>query len=100
MPCLWAPTLPQPGDDSASAPAGLPRENLLVLDIFFEALNYETIEQKKAYEVAGLLGEWCDGAGEPRGGGQPRCSSALFVLPSCSGEKGANQGPASVWQLG
>ncbi|ETE58724.1 Amiloride-sensitive cation channel 3, partial [Ophiophagus hannah] len=32
-------------------------ENLLVLDIFFEALNYETIEQKKAYEVAGLLGE-------------------------------------------
>lgn len=29
-----------------------------MLDIFFEALNYETIEQKKAYEVAGLLGEW------------------------------------------
>lgn len=35
------------------------RENILVLDIFFEALNYETIEQKKAYEVAGLLGEIC-----------------------------------------
>ncbi|XP_065510502.1 acid-sensing ion channel 1 isoform X1 [Caloenas nicobarica] len=34
-------------------------ENILVLDIFFEALNYETIEQKKAYEVAGLLGERC-----------------------------------------
>lgn len=33
------------------------RENILVLDIFFEALNYEKIEQKKAYEVAGLLGE-------------------------------------------
>ncbi|XP_070800512.1 acid-sensing ion channel 3 [Pituophis catenifer annectens] len=32
-------------------------ENLLVLDIFFEALNYETIEQKKAYEVASLLGD-------------------------------------------
>eukprot|EP00062_Callorhinchus_milii_P026861 gi/632989480/ref/XP_007883671.1/ PREDICTED: acid-sensing ion channel 1-like [Callorhinchus milii] len=32
-------------------------ENVLVLDIFFEALNYETIEQKKAYEVAGLLGD-------------------------------------------
>ncbi|KAM6452026.1 acid-sensing ion channel 3 isoform 1-T3 [Liasis olivaceus] len=32
-------------------------ENLLVLDIFFEALNYETVEQKKAYEVAGLLGD-------------------------------------------
>lgn len=43
----------------------LHRENILVLDIFFEALNYETIEQKKAYEVAGLLGEcwWlCQGA--------------------------------------
>lgn len=34
----------------------LDRDNILVLDIFFEALNYETIEQKKAYEVAGLLG--------------------------------------------
>lgn len=35
-----------------------------MLDIFFEALNYETIEQKKAYEVAGLLGEcwWLWGA--------------------------------------
>uniref|UniRef100_A0A8C5T2U4 ASIC1 protein n=1 Tax=Malurus cyaneus samueli TaxID=2593467 RepID=A0A8C5T2U4_9PASS len=32
-------------------------ENILVLDIFFEALNYEMIEQKKAYEVAGLLGD-------------------------------------------
>lgn len=31
----------------------------MVLDVFFEALNYETIEQKKAYEVAGLLGEVC-----------------------------------------
>lgn len=27
------------------------------MDIFFEALNYEKIEQKKAYELAGLLGE-------------------------------------------
>lgn len=33
------------------------RENILVLDVFFEALNYETIEQRKAYEVAGLLGK-------------------------------------------
>ncbi|XP_046882298.1 acid-sensing ion channel 1B isoform X1 [Hypomesus transpacificus] len=32
-------------------------DNILVLDIFFEALNYETIEQKKAYEFAGLLGD-------------------------------------------
>ncbi|XP_015254446.1 PREDICTED: acid-sensing ion channel 1-like isoform X2 [Cyprinodon variegatus] len=31
-------------------------ENILVLDIFFEALNYEKIEQK-AYEIAGLLGD-------------------------------------------
>ncbi|XP_029409750.1 acid-sensing ion channel 1 isoform X3 [Nannospalax galili] len=35
----------------------LHRENILVLDIFFEVLNYETIEQKKAYEIAGLLGD-------------------------------------------
>lgn len=35
----------------------LRRENILVLDIFFEALNYEKIEQKKAYEIAGLLGK-------------------------------------------
>ncbi|XP_075770595.1 acid-sensing ion channel 4 [Pelodiscus sinensis] len=33
------------------------RENFLVLDIFFEALSYEAIEQKKAYELAGLLGD-------------------------------------------
>lgn len=34
------------------------RENFLVLDIFFEALNYEAIEQKKAYDLAGLLGDF------------------------------------------
>lgn len=39
-------------------------DNILVLDIYFEALNYETIEQKKAYELAGLLGkETAAGAG-------------------------------------
>ena len=27
-----------------------------MLDIFFEALNYETVEQKKAYEMSELLG--------------------------------------------
>ncbi|XP_052578123.1 acid-sensing ion channel 3 isoform X2 [Peromyscus californicus insignis] len=32
-------------------------ENVLVLDIFFEALNYETVEQKAAYEVSELLGD-------------------------------------------
>ncbi|NWH37380.1 ASIC1 protein, partial [Chloropsis hardwickii] len=45
---------PKPQPDTTSV---LHRENILVLDIFFEALNYETIEQKKAYEVAGLLGD-------------------------------------------
>ncbi|XP_076851880.1 LOW QUALITY PROTEIN: acid-sensing ion channel 4-A-like [Brachyhypopomus gauderio] len=33
------------------------RDNFLILDIFFEALNYETIEQRKAYDVAGLIGD-------------------------------------------
>ncbi|KTG36468.1 hypothetical protein cypCar_00002492 [Cyprinus carpio] len=32
------------------------RDNFLILDIFFEALNYETIEQKKAYDIAGDIG--------------------------------------------
>lgn len=44
---------------------------MLVLDIFFEALNYEMIEQKKAYEVAGLLGERPGGLGGGGGEGQP-----------------------------
>ncbi|XP_063789937.1 acid-sensing ion channel 4 isoform X3 [Pseudophryne corroboree] len=33
------------------------RDNFLVLDIFFEALNYGTVEQKKAYDLASLLGD-------------------------------------------
>ncbi|KAG7271978.1 hypothetical protein CRUP_023858 [Coryphaenoides rupestris] len=41
----------------ASAKYLAKNDNILVLDIFFEALNYETIEQKKAYELAGLLGD-------------------------------------------
>ncbi|GCC43691.1 hypothetical protein chiPu_0027751, partial [Chiloscyllium punctatum] len=32
-------------------------DNYLVLDVYFEVLNFETIEQKKAYDVAGLLGK-------------------------------------------
>ncbi|XP_033620349.1 acid-sensing ion channel 3 isoform X2 [Fukomys damarensis] len=32
-------------------------ENVLALDIFFEALNYETVDQKKAYEMSELLGD-------------------------------------------
>lgn len=49
------------------------RENVLVLDIFFEALNYETVEQKKAYEVSELLGVWVfmrARAGHPQGVGR------------------------------
>ena len=42
------------------------RENILVLDIFFEVLNYETIEQKKAYEIAGLLGALLKDQPSPR----------------------------------
>lgn len=41
-----------------------------MLDIFFEALNYETVEQKKAYEVSELLGVCARGA--PRRCGQSR----------------------------
>ncbi|CAJ0934961.1 unnamed protein product [Ranitomeya imitator] len=33
------------------------RDNFLILDIFFEALNYGTIKQKKAYDLASLLGD-------------------------------------------
>lgn len=48
----------QPPTLAPPAPPPPPcRDNVLVLDIFFEALNYEMIEQKKAYEVAGLLGD-------------------------------------------
>lgn len=63
--CLFLdPDICLPSDDFQSVPFDLSslicsvfRDNFLVLDIFFEALNYETIEQKKAYDVAGLLGE-------------------------------------------
>lgn len=40
-----------------------------MLDIFFEVLNYETIEQKKAYEIAGLLGELLQAWAPPRARG-------------------------------
>ncbi|XP_077159644.1 acid-sensing ion channel 3 isoform X4 [Paroedura picta] len=65
------------------------RENLLVLDIFFEALNYETIEQKAAYEVAGLLGEQGSAAGEG-------ASQLFLLLQGTSGARwGCSLGPAS-----
>ena len=33
------------------------KRNFAKLNVYFEALNYETVEQKKAYEVPGLLGD-------------------------------------------
>ncbi|NXJ81709.1 ASI1C protein, partial [Trogon melanurus] len=65
-------------------------DNVLVLDIFFEALNYEMIEQKKAYEVAGLLGEHLGGdLWVYRGvtAGQPP-----LMLPSHPGDIGGQMG--------
>ncbi|NWT74631.1 ASI1C protein, partial [Prunella himalayana] len=61
-------------------------DNVLVLDIFFEALNYEMIEQKKAYEVAGLLGE---GRGP---GCQGDTGSAPTDVTSCTGDIGGQMG--------
>lgn len=55
------------------------RENFLVLDIFFEALNYEAIEQKKAYDLAGLLGD-CPHL--PMG---PRCVELCVPAPGGCG---------------
>ncbi|EAW58116.1 acid sensing ion channel subunit 1 [Homo sapiens] len=84
-------------------------ENILVLDIFFEVLNYETIEQKKAYEIAGLLGELlmtpvpfsCHGHGvapyHPKAGcsllsheGPP--PQRPFPKPCCLGDIGGQMG--------
>ncbi|NWH88331.1 ASI1C protein, partial [Aegithalos caudatus] len=62
-------------------------DNVLVLDIFFEALNYEMIEQKKAYEVAGLLGE-----GRGARGCQGDRGSALTDVPSRTGDIGGQMG--------
>lgn len=58
------------------------RENILVLDIFFEALNYETIEQKKAYEVAALLG---------------KSVSAALISTCLGGERGERGGAGRGW---
>ncbi|NXI68648.1 ASI1C protein, partial [Anseranas semipalmata] len=60
-------------------------DNVLVLDIFFEALNYEMIEQKKAYEVAGLLGECLSGAGGRGAAARQRC-------PPAAGDIGGQMG--------
>lgn len=56
---LWAIAstfLPIAGTRGVQQTLSSSRENVLVLDIFFEALNYETVEQKKAYEMSELLG--------------------------------------------
>ncbi|XP_074082047.1 acid-sensing ion channel 1 isoform X2 [Macrotis lagotis] len=60
-------------------------ENILVLDIFFEVLNYETIEQKKAYEIAGLLGELLGGINTWS------CHPSLLIQPTLP--KSNNPGP-------
>ncbi|XP_058430330.1 acid-sensing ion channel 3 isoform X1 [Marmota monax] len=72
-------------------------ENVLILDIFFEALNFETVEQKKAYEVSELLGV-------------PRQGPGVFLeqktLPealqhhSASGRAGQPWNPSSPLQSG
>ncbi|NWV16747.1 ASI1C protein, partial [Origma solitaria] len=62
-------------------------DNVLVLDIFFEALNYEMIEQKKAYEVAGLLGE-----GQGVWGCQGDQGSALTDVTPHAGDIGGQMG--------
>ena len=67
-----------------------------MLDIFFEALNYETIEQKKAYEVAGLLGEHCGLVAVPRalvGTLQcgPVCCHPNPGAPGCAHSVGSEQ---------
>jgi len=59
-----------------------------VLDIFFEALNYETIEQKKAYEVAGLLGECWWLCWWPCGSTQPASPNKVASCRLCFGGTG------------
>lgn len=57
----------------------LHRENFLVLDVFFEALTSEALEQRAAYGLSALLGET-----RPRfhGGGsaQPAPSDSALVI--------------------
>ncbi|NXI82483.1 ASI1C protein, partial [Rhipidura dahli] len=65
-------------------------DNVLVLDIFFEALNYEMIEQKKAYEVAGLLGE-ARGPGGARGAWGCQGSALTDITPR-AGDIGGQMG--------
>lgn len=71
-----------------------------MLDIFFEALNYETIEQKKAYEVAGLLGEHCGLVAVLRAQVgtlqcSPMCCHSSPGAPWCAHSVGAEQSRAT-----
>ena len=66
------------------------RENVLALDIFFEAVNYETVEQKKAYEMSELLGV-C--AGPPGLGGCGQAGGCkLKGDPVSTGDIGGQMG--------
>nr|XP_061813766.1 acid-sensing ion channel 1 isoform X3 [Nerophis lumbriciformis] len=67
-------------------------DNLLVLDIFFEALNYETIEQKKAYELAGLLGKQTTVNDDIGGGGFLPTEYTVTFFFCLSGDIGGQMG--------
>uniref|UniRef100_A0A2K6N769 Acid sensing ion channel subunit family member 4 n=1 Tax=Rhinopithecus roxellana TaxID=61622 RepID=A0A2K6N769_RHIRO len=66
MPPCWAPEPPGARiswiQDAPRGPHGYPasclhRENFLVLDVFFEALTSEAMEQRAAYGLSALLGD-------------------------------------------
>ncbi|XP_051480098.1 acid-sensing ion channel 4 isoform X2 [Apus apus] len=73
------------------------RENFLVLDIFFEALNYEAIEQKKAYDLAGLLGD--PGQGE-QGPAPLQTTPEEALGQHCHTGTGGAQGPEPLRDTG
>lgn len=60
----------------------LHRENFLVLDVFFEALTSEAMEQRAAYGLSALLGETQPLPLLPWGGSaQPAPSDPSLLLP-------------------
>lgn len=62
--------------DTASC---LRRENFLVLDVFFEALTSEAMEQRAAYGLSALLGEtWLRFHGHGSAGPAP--SDPAFII--------------------
>lgn len=84
-----------------------------MLDIFFEALNYEAIEQKKAYDLAGLLGDSPAFPWDPRTAARPFPCAPLLPpvlqpqtlsprrppLPCCPGTAFPPQPKRAVQQL-